>query len=93
MIEEYRRANKSPNLFQHYINDAIHYSDLPNDALSVFVFTEQIRVTLPPNDTHIFRVDDGSLKEAIQEYYKCGNADPVDFTLDFSDNTITIGDE
>lgn len=88
-IEEYRRANKSPNLFQHYIMQAIHYSELSKDALSVFVFQEEIRITLPPNNTRLFKVPN-ELGLCIIRYYQVRDTCPVEFILDFADNTITI---
>lgn len=88
-IEEYRRSNKSPNLFQHYITQAIHYSELPKDALSVFVYQEEIRITLPPNKTHLFKVPYG-LGLAIIRYYQVRDTCPVEFTLDFADNSIKV---
>jgi hypothetical protein len=91
MIEEYRRANKSPNLFQAYITRAIAETDLGWKLMSVFVFGESINITLSPNKTHSFKVPE-KLNIQIARYYSEQDANAMDFTLDFSDNTIMMNE-
>lgn len=89
MIDDYRRANMSPNLFKVYIQNAYYALDCNAGAfVSVFVFEECINVTISAK-THRFE-NPSRLRHAIHSYYRERDTSPIDFTMDFSNDTIVL---